>query len=262
MMVTRRGSLGPSRDEWRWVKVPQPTVYFWIVLILVTGAGESMADFLIGSPALDGTGPLYAVGALFAGVLWFQIRSPRYVPEIYWSAVVLASIVNTLVADSLPGGFGISLARAAVTFGGALITTFSTWYLSEKTLSVNDIITIRQEIFYWLTVMFAFALGTETGDIVSRDLGLGYGATTLLFAGLVSLVTAARSRFGLDAVVTFWIVYVLARPLGVCLGDAVSHPRGDGGLELGFFNTSIAFLSLVLGLMLCLGTPRGDETLL
>ncbi|MEO6203941.1 MAG: hypothetical protein ABIO67_00935, partial [Mycobacteriales bacterium] len=171
-------------------KVPEVTLYFWVIKILATTVGETAADFLNGNLGLGLTNTTYVMGALLVLGLVVQFRLREYVPAVYWVCVVLISVVGTLITDNLTDNFGISLVTTTVVFSVALAATFAAWYASERTLSIHSIITVRREAFYWLAILFTFALGTAGGDLTAERLNVGYWRSALLFAGLIALVTA------------------------------------------------------------------------
>ena len=239
-------------------KVPEITLYFWVIKILCTTVGETAADFLNDNLGLGLTGTSWIVGALLVGTLVVQFRSRAYVPWIYWLAVVLISVVGTLISDNLVDNLGVALSTTTIIFAGALAVTFMAWYASERTLSVHTIFTYRREAFYWLAILFTFALGTSAGDYVSETLNLGYWRSVVLFGALIAIVAIAHLRFGLNAVLSFWVAYILTRPLGASLGDFLSQPRDAGGLALGTVGTSALFLVTILALVVFLTVSRTD----
>lgn len=239
-------------------KVPEITLYFWVIKILCTTVGETAADFLNTNLNLGLTNTTYVMGALLAIVLFFQSRQRKYVPSIYWLAVVLLSIVGTLITDNLTDNFNISLVTTTVVFGVALAVIFATWYKVEKTLSIHSIYTWGRESFYWLAILFTFALGTASGDLVAERLKLGYLVSALIFAGVIAAIAFAHLRLKLGAVLSFWLAYILTRPLGASIGDFLSQPRADGGLGLGTVGTSAIFLTAILGLVVYLTRTRED----
>jgi uncharacterized membrane-anchored protein len=240
-------------------KVPEVTIFFWIIKILATTVGETAADFLNVNLNLGLTNTTYVMTGLLLITLFFQFRSTRYVPGIYWLAVVLISIVGTLVTDNLVDNLGVSLETTTIIFSIALLATFTAWYASEKTLSIHSIYTTKREAFYWLAILFTFALGTAAGDLVAEGLSLGYLVSALMFAALIGAVTIAHYGFKLNAVLAFWIAYILTRPLGASIGDYLSQPRDEGGLELGTVATSVIFLVTILSLVIYLTKTRRDE---
>ena len=239
-------------------KVPEVTFYFWIIKILCTTVGETAADFLNTNLNLGVTGTSLVMGALLIVVLFFQFRAKKYVPPIYWLAVILISVVGTLITDNLTDNFGVSLETTTIVFAICLAITFAVWYAYEKTLSIHSILTTRREAFYWLTILFTFALGTAAGDLTAEKFSLGYLVSALIFGGLIALVYIAH-RFKINAVLTFWVAYILTRPLGASIGDYLSQSHDDGGLGLGTTVTSAIFLVLILGLVIYLTSTRKDE---
>jgi uncharacterized membrane-anchored protein len=241
-------------------KVPEITVYFWIIKILCTTVGETAADFLNTNLKLGLTNTTLVMGVLLIITMVFQFRARRYVPGVYWLTVVLISIVGTLITDNLTDNFGVALTTTTVVFAIALALTFAAWYASEKTLSIHTIYTLRREAFYWAAILFTFALGTAAGDLVSEKMSLGYVVAALAFGGLIALVTVAHFGVRLNAVLAFWIAYILTRPFGASIGDYLSQPSGDGGLGLGTVVTSALFLVTILALVIYLAVTRKDAT--
>ncbi len=241
-------------------KVPEVTLYFWVIKILATTVGETAADFLDSKLGLGLSGTTLVMTAFLAVALALQFRLRSYVPSVYWLAVVLISVVGTLITDNLVDNFGVALTTTTVAFSIALAVTFAVWYAFERTLSIHTIVTLRRETFYWLAVLFTFALGTAAGDLTAERLNVGYWRSALLFGGLIAIVYAAHRFLGLDAVLAFWVAYVLTRPLGASIGDELSQTRGDGGLGLGTTVTSVAFLLTILGVVVFLTRTRRDRT--
>jgi uncharacterized membrane-anchored protein len=241
-------------------KVPEVTVYFWIIKVLCTTVGETAADFLNTNLKLGLTGTSVVMGALLIVVLFFQFRLPRYVPSVYWLAVVLISIVGTLITDNLVDNFGVPLQTTTIAFAIALAITFAVWYASERTLSIHTIYTRRREAFYWAAVLFTFALGTAAGDLAAEKLSLGYWLAAVVFAGMIAAIAFGHFVLKLNAVFAFWAAYILTRPLGASLGDGLSQPPDAGGLGLGTVGTSAIFLATILALVVYLQRTRVDET--
>ncbi len=239
-------------------KVPEVTLYFWIIKILCTTVGETFADFLNTNLNLGLTGTSVVMGALLIVVLIFQFKKKKYVPTIYWLAVVLISVVGTLITDNLTDNFGVSLITTTIIFAIALAITFGIWYAKEKTLSIHSIVTTKREAFYWLAILFTFALGTASGDLIAEQFSLGYLLSLFIFAGAIALVALAHYKFKLNAVLSFWIAYILTRPLGASIGDYLSQAHSDGGLGLGTTTTSIIFLLAILGMVIYLTKTKKD----
>lgn len=225
-------------------KVPEATVIFWITKILTTGMGETASDFFVRSMS-----PFVAIalaGIVLAVSLVIQFSAKRYMPWAYWFAVIMVSVFGTMAADVLHVGLGIPYIVSTIFFFIVLLAVFAVWYLKEKTLSIHSIYTPRREVFYWLTVLTTFALGTAVGDMTATTLHLGYFASGILFAMLILIPALAYWRFNLNEVAAFWIAYILTRPLGASFADwaGVSHARG--GLALGTGSVSLVLLIIIV----------------
>jgi uncharacterized membrane-anchored protein len=257
-------TLAPRRGKTRLFgrdmlnKVPEVTLYFWVIKVLSTTVGETAADNLNSSLNLGLTKTTYIMGALLLIALAVQFWTRRYVPPVYWLAVVLISIVGTLITDNLVDNYGVALETTTTLFSIALAITFAVWYRSERTLSIHTIYTTRREGFYWLAILFTFALGTAAGDLVAERFAIGYLPSALIFGGLIAAVAIAHFRFGLNAVLSFWIAYILTRPLGASIGDYLSQAKADGGLALGTTGTSVIFLATILTLVVFLTITKRD----
>lgn len=250
---------GPPRPRRpRRNKVPEVTAYFWIIKVLCTTVGETAADLLNEKAGLGLTGVSLLMSALLAVVLAVQFRTAAYRAGVYWLAVALISVVGTLISDNLTDNMGVPLETTTTVFALALAAVFVVWYRRERTLSIHSIDTTGREAYYWLAVLFTFALGTAAGDLVSERLNLGYWLAAALFALAIGAVAVAHRALGLDAVWSFWIAYVLTRPLGASIGDYLSQPTGDGGIGLGTVVTSALFLAVILGLVVHLAVTRKD----
>ena len=187
-----------------------------------------------------------------------QFRTATYRAGVYWLAVALISVVGTLISDNLTDNMGVPLETSTAVFAIVLAVVFVVWYRRERTLSIHSIDTRSRESFYWLAVLFTFALGTAAGDLVSERMDLGYWLSAILFALAIAAVGVAHFALGLDAVWSFWIAYILTRPLGASIGDYLSQPTGDGGLGFGTVVTSVLFLAVILGLVVYLSITRKD----
>ena len=239
-------------------KVPEITLYFWVIKVLCTTVGETAADYLNSNLGLGLSGTSYVMSAILIGALVGQFAARRYRPGVYWLAVVLISVVGTLISDNLVDGYGVPLQTTTIIFGVALAITFAVWYWSEHTLSIHTIFTTQREAFYWLAVLFTFALGTSAGDYLSEQLALGYLTALGLFAAAIAVVAALHFIFRMNAILSFWLAYILTRPLGASIGDYVSQAKADGGLGLGTTVTSFIFLAIILALVVYLAVTRVD----
>ncbi|MDN5275074.1 MAG: putative rane-anchored protein [Candidatus Saccharibacteria bacterium] len=240
-------------------KVPEITIYFWIIKILCTTVGETAADYLNMALGFGLTNTTYVMGAILIAFLVAQFRMKKYNPSNYWMVVVLLSVVGTLITDNLSDNLGVPLITSTIGFSIALAITFFIWYKSEKTLSIHSIRTSRRESFYWLAILFTFALGTAGGDLVAEKFAIGYFPSALIFAGIIAAITFAHYKLKLNAVLAFWLAYILTRPLGASIGDFMSQATSDGGLNLGTIGTSVIFLTAIACLVIYISFSRVDS---
>ncbi|TMB69803.1 MAG: hypothetical protein E6J43_03575 [Chloroflexi bacterium] len=239
-------------------KVPEITMYFWIIKVLCTTVGETFADYLNVDLGF-GTYTLYFVGALTVLALVVQLATRRYIAPVYWVAVVLISVFGTLITDKLTDDFGVALEITTAIFTVVLALVFFVWYSVERTLSIHTIYTFRREAFYWLAILFTFALGTAAGDLVAEKFNLGYLNSLILFAGIISVIAIAHFGLDVNPVGAFWAAYVITRPLGASIGDYLSQDTVDGGLGLGTDQTSFIFLLAILALVVYLVITKTDQ---
>lgn len=236
-------------------KIPEVTIYFWIIKILATTVGETAANLLTFNLNWGLTNTTLLMSVLLLIGLFFQFKQRKYIPSIYWLVVVLVSIVGTLITDNLSDNYGVALQTTTIVFSIALLVTFMIWYASEKNLSIHSINSIHREAFYWLAVLLTFTLGTAAGDLLSKEMNLGYWKSGLIFAAIITAVSVAYFGFKLNSVLAFWMAYILTRPFGASIGDFLSQPRSNGGLGLGTVGTSAIFL-LILCLVIYLTRPK------
>jgi uncharacterized membrane-anchored protein len=232
-------------DAVRLNKVPEITLSFWVIKIMSTTVGETGADYLAVHVGFGAAITSAIMSVLLIIALLVQMQTLRYVPWIYWLTVVLVSVVGTEITDALTDGLGISLYFSTTVFAIALAATFAVWYGVERTLSIHTIFTTRRELFYWSAILLTFALGTAAGDLATEALALGFNIGVLAFGGLIA-TTFVAYYLGANAVLTFWIAYILTRPLGASLGDLVSQAKTYGGLGFGTVYTSLIFLTVIV----------------
>jgi uncharacterized membrane-anchored protein len=261
MSATTSPAPAPSPGRTMLNKVPEVTLFFWIIKIMCTTVGETAADYLNVNLGFGLTNTTYFTGALLAVLLLAQFRLRRYVPAVYWAVVVVISVFGTLITDNMTDGYNVPLTTSTPIFAVILAVVFGVWYTVERTLSIHSIVTTRREAFYWLAILFTFALGTAAGDLSAEKLGLGYGPSILIFGGMIAAVTLAWRVFGLNAILAFWLAYILTRPLGASIGDFMSQSSHKyGGLGLGTTGTSSIFLGCILALVTYLTISKRDRT--
>ncbi|POX48139.1 hypothetical protein [Streptomyces sp. Ru72] len=236
-------------------KVPEVTVYFWIIKVLTTGMGETASDYLarlLGPVPAVGLGALALLGSL---VLQFAVR--RYVAWVYWTAIVMVSVFGTMAADALHVVLGVPYALSTPLFLMALAAVFALWYASERTLSIHSISTRRRETFYWAAVLATFALGTAAGDLTAT-IGLGYVGSVVLYAVAICVPAVAHRGGLLGAVTAFWGAYVITRPLGASIADWMADPHSRGGLNWGLGPVTLSWTLAILGFVSYLAVSRRD----
>jgi uncharacterized membrane-anchored protein len=253
-MVNDLAAIGPNGLL---NKVPEVTLAFWIIKIMSTTVGETGADYLAVHVGLGTTITGAIMASLLLVALLVQLRMRRYVPWTYWLTVVLVSVVGTQITDALTDRLGVSLYVSTAVFAATLGTTFAIWYATERTLSIHTIITTRRELFYWAAILFTFALGTAAGDLATEALGLGFNLGVIVCSALIAAIAIAYC-LGANAVLTFWLAYILTRPLGASLGDLLSQARDYGGLGLGTIYTSLGFLIVIIGLVAFVSAQERD----
>src|SRR3954451_1012833 len=242
-------------------KVPEITLCFWVIKIMCTTVGETAADYLNVNLGLGLTNTTYFTGALLAALLAVQFVLRRYVPGVYWLVVVVISVFGTLITDNMTDRYNVPLTTSTAVFSVILAAVFAIWYAFERTLSIHTIFTTRREAFYWLAILFTFALGTAAGDLVAEKFDIGYGPSIAIWGGAIALITAAHYALKLNAVLAFWAAYILTRPLGASIGDFMSqHSKKYGGLGLGTTGTSYIFLGCILVLVVFLTITKRDQT--
>lgn len=237
------------------LKVPEVTVYFWIVKLLSTAMGESTSDYLVFQINAHVAVVLGCLGLVVALLLQFAMR--RYVAWIYWFAVDMVAVFGTMAADVLHVVIGIPYLVSTVFFAAVLTVVFVAWYANEKTLSIHTVYPGRREMFYWATVIATFALGTAAGDMTASTLGLGYFPSIVLFAVLIAVPAVGYWVFGLNETVAFWFAYVVTRPLGASIADWLGKPF-LGGLGLGDGKVALVLTVLIVVFVGYLSISRVD----
>lgn len=251
MQVARPAGAAPGL----WNKVPAITVSFWLVKVLSTTVGETGADYLAVHVGLGAALTTALMAVLLAGALLLQLSRSRYVPWIYWLTVVLLSVVGTQITDILTDTLNFSLYASTAAFSLLLAAWFWVWHRAEGTLSINAIDTRSRELFYWGAILVTFALGTAAGDLATEALGLGFRVGVLAFGAAIAVIALAW-RAGMNAVLAFWLAYILTRPLGASIGDLLAQAREYGGMGLGTVLTSAVFLAVIAALVFILSLPQ------
>jgi uncharacterized membrane-anchored protein len=227
-------------------KVPPATLAFWIVKILATTLGETGGDALSMTLKLG-----YALSTLiflgfFALTLSAQVKSRSYHPVLYWSVVVATTTVGTTTSDYFDRTLGLGYVKSSIILFGVVIAVLVGWRAATGAIKVDDVTTRKNEIFYWVTILVSNTLGTALGDFVADDAGLGFQKGALVFAGLIVVVGLLHLFAKAPRSIVFWAAYVLTRPLGATLGDTLTKPSEEGGLNLGRISTSVAMAAAMV----------------
>jgi uncharacterized membrane-anchored protein len=235
-----------DRPAAHWLnKVPDVALSFWLIKIMSTTVGETGADFLAVNAGWGQGATRALMTSLLTIALLLQLRTRRYTPWTYWLTVVLVSIVGTQITDLLTDELGVSLYVSTGAFAIVLAAIFAIWYRVERSLSIAEIVTPRRELFYWAAILCTFALGTAAGDLATEALGLGFSLGAVCFGALLAAAYLAWQS-GANAVLTFWIAYILTRPFGAALGDLLTQSRAYGGFGMGAAWTSLLFLTVIV----------------
>ena len=238
------------------MKVPAVKPYFWVVKLLTTAMGEAVSDYLVND--VNKYGAVVLGFAAFAVAITWQFRTPRYATWPYWSAVAMVAVFGTMCADVMHIVLGLPYMVSAVFYAVLLIATFALWYRSEGTLDIHSIVTRRREVFYWLAVIFTFAMGTALGDLFANTFHLGYFAAALVFTAAICVPFLAW-RLGVNPVLTFWVAYILTRPIGASFADYFGMPKDISGAGLGHGAVSVVTLILVVGSFIYLSRSGIDQ---
>jgi uncharacterized membrane-anchored protein len=239
-------------------KVPEATIFFWVVKIMATTVGETVSDYFNETLKFGLVGTFFLMAGLLVVALFAQFRLRQYVPAVYWLAVVLISIVGTLITDYLHDDRGIELKPLTAIFSVALIVSFGIWHASEKTLSIHSIFTTKRETFYWITILCSFALGTAAGDLLGEEYIHSFWKAALIFSAFIAAVAVAHFAFKLNAILAFWLAYIVTRPLGASIGDYLSQAKADGGLGWGTTAVSVVFLLTIVAVVGYLTKTKAD----
>jgi uncharacterized membrane-anchored protein len=237
-------------------KVPAVKPYFWVVKLLTTAMGEAVSDYLVND--VNKYLAVVVGFVVFAAAITWQFRTPGYRTWPYWSAVAMVAVFGTMCADVLHIVIGLPYLVSATFYAVCLAVTFVTWYRSEGTLDIHSIVTRRREVFYWLAVIFTFAMGTALGDLFATTFHLGYLASAFAFTALICLPVVAW-RLGVNPVATFWVAYVLTRPIGASFADFFGMPRDISGAGYGHGAVSLVTMVLVVASFMYMSRSEIDQ---
>ncbi|KMM75442.1 membrane protein [Xanthomonas sp. NCPPB 1128] len=238
-------------------KVAPVTLGFWVMKICATTLGETGGDLL--SMTLDVGYALSSVLllAVFLVSLWAQLRARQFQPWRYWWVILTTSTAGTTLSDYMDRSLGLGYAQGALLLVSLLAAVLASWWLCERSLSVERIGSGRAEVFYWLAILVSNTLGTALGDYLADSSGLGFAGGALLITALLAAIALAYAFTGISRTALFWAAFVLTRPFGATLGDLLSKPAGKGGLDLGTVGASLLLAGLLLTVLVA-STRRRD----
>ena len=231
-------------------KIPEITVLFWVMKICATTLGETAGDLL--SMTLN-VG--YAVSSImlisgFFITLIGQLFSKRYNPILYWTVIVSTSTAGTTMSDYMDRTLGLGYMYGSLILITILLAILGLWRISEKSLSVTEIKTLKGEVFYWAAILFSNTLGTALGDFLADDSGLGFAGGAILIGGLLALVVLVKYFTKISTVLLFWVAFVLTRPFGATFGDLLTKSAERGGLGFGTGGSSLILFAILASLMI------------
>ncbi len=239
-----------ERGRGDWIsKVPQVTLMFWVIKIFATTLGETGGDAVTMTWNLG-----YAVGSLiflafFVITLTLQVASKRYHPFIYWAVVVATTTVGTTMSDYFDRTLGLGYVKSSIILFCCVLIILFVWRIVMGRIEFENITNRKDEVFYWVTIFVSNTLGTALGDFTADDAGLGFERGALVFAGLIALVAAAHYFTKISDSVLFWAAYILTRPLGATLGDTLTKPHTEGGLNLSRVTSSLVIACVIVALI-------------
>ncbi|MEA2820923.1 MAG: hypothetical protein QOJ86_2927, partial [Bradyrhizobium sp.] len=227
-------------------KVPEVTLAFWVIKIAATTLGETGGDALSMTLNLGYALSTLVLFGIFVAVVWAQIASKRFHPYLYWTVIVATTTVGTTMADFADRSLGVGYEGGSLILFAILMATLAIWKFAAGSVSVNNIVSPKAETFYWLTILFSNTLGTALGDFLA-DSGLGYEGAAVVFAGLLALIAAAYFHTRISRTLLFWMAFILTRPLGATVGDMLTKPHADGGLDLSRITSSAVIAVFIIG---------------
>lgn len=237
-----------SRDEIM-SKVPEVTLFFWIIKIAATTLGETGGDSVtmtLGWGYLAGTALFFV---LLVVLVLAQILAKKFHPFLYWATIVASTTFGTTMADFADRSLGIGYTGGSALLFLCLMTILGLWYWSQGTISVNTVSTPKAEAFYWAAITFSQTLGTALGDWAADTGGLGYEGGALVFGAGLAILAGLYFWTKTSRVFLFWAAFILTRPLGATVGDLLDKPVADGGFA---FSRPLASAIIAAFIIVCL----------
>mgnify|MGYP001288034862 CR=1 FL=1 len=240
-------------------KVPQIAIAFWIIKIAATTLGETGGDALSMTLKLG-----YAVSTLifmvfFIAAVTAQIKAKSFHPFLYWTVIVATTTVGTTLADFTDRSLGVGYTGGSLILLALLMAVLGWWRWSVGSISFRDITSPKVELFYWTTILFSNTLGTALGDWLADTQGVGFERGALVFAGALTLVAGAYFFTSISRTILFWAAFILTRPLGATLGDILTKPHANGGLNLSRITSSLVIAGFMVLCILLTSQKAGQH---
>lgn len=240
-------------------KVPQVAIAFWVIKIAATTLGETGGDALSMTMNLGYALSTIIFMACFIAALWVQVRAKSFHPFLYWTVIVTTTTVGTTMADFADRSLGVGYVGGSLILFALLMGVLALWRFTLGSVSFRDIVSPKVEIFYWITILFSNTLGTALGDFLADTSGVGYERGALIFSAMLALVAAAYFFTNISRTVLFWTAFILTRPLGATLGDLLTKPHSNGGLQLSRISSSLAIALFMIACILFTSHKAGEH---
>ena len=249
--------MQPSTKD-AFAKVPEVTLWFWVIKVFATTLGETGGDSVTMSMHLGYLAGSAIFVTLFVAAVAAQIHAKRFHPFLFWTVIVATTTAGTTLADFFDRSLGVGYAGGSSILLVLLVATLVVWHRALGSVAINDIRTRKAEVFYWLTIMFSQTLGTALGDWMADSTGLGYKGAAAVFAAGLAVVAVCYFRTRISRALLFWAAFILTRPLGATLGDLLDKPHADGGMALSRYAAS-AVIAVVIVLAIALVPQRPER---
>lgn len=241
-------------------KVPEATLMFWFIKVAATTLGETGGDAVSMSMQLGYLAATVIFAAVFLVAVAAQIRAQRFHPFLYWATIIATTTVGTTLADFADRSLGIGYAGGTSVLFVLLLASLAIWHRSLGSVSVDTVSSPKEQMFYWITIMFSQTLGTALGDWTADTAGLGYGGGAIVFSILLGAVAAAYYWTKISRTLLFWAAFILTRPLGAVVGDFLDKPLNAGGLALSRYSASAALLVFIIACILLFPQRAGKHS--
>lgn len=240
-------------------KLPAITLSFWVMKICATTLGETAGDLLSMTMNVGYAVSTVILLSFFFATLIVQLSTKKFHPIIYWAVILSTSTAGTTMSDYMDRTLGLGYATGSLILVSLLTATLIIWKLTEKSLSVTNIKSLRGEVFYWTAILFSNTLGTALGDFLADNSGLGFAGGAILIASLLALIVLAHYFTKLSKVVLFWLAFVLTRPFGATFGDLLTKTHEKGGLNFGTVGSSLILFTILAVLVIISIKKKGEK---